>query len=359
MSTRKEPTLADKLIREYSTPIMRKWGDPTGWMLRNIAAARKFVLDEKMSAFSTDLAYAVLPKRGTEATPSAIRRANAMLEEVRHVARLPHKITWIEFDLRARINRAREHYGMPIHEDHGPDKGGWLMLQHEKLDTAFMAIECVSHSAEESPDKEFGLQFGSPYSPLIDRPNASPLAYAWTVDDTIPPWPLIGQAHDKHQYASSMLTGVSSYKVRQVGWAVAPWANHRNILGTITEKMFRNLEDQLASDLRYLWALLAAINDTPVSYRAVTPAKGHMVAGNYKRFSAHTVVTLQVPHKMDLKRLAKKVAIASRRRAHQVRGHFRKNWRDPDGPKMWIPEHQRGDASMGFVLHDYKVEHPA
>jgi hypothetical protein len=64
-----------------------------------------------------------------------------------------------------------------------------------------------------------------------------------------------------------------------------------------------------------------------------------------------------------------------RRRAHQVRGHWRKDYRHPllpgcvhvfddnmtcklcSGHKLWIAEHQRGDASLGFVTHDYEIHH--
>jgi hypothetical protein len=64
-----------------------------------------------------------------------------------------------------------------------------------------------------------------------------------------------------------------------------------------------------------------------------------------------------------------------RRRAHQVRGHWRDNWRRPlsklcehefdadmvctrcRGHKIWVSEHHRGDAGLGTVIHDYAVHH--
>jgi hypothetical protein len=288
-----------------------------------------------------------------------------MLEGVRKSARLPHAKTWIEFDMRARIKRAYDVYnardvdGITIKPDLGPATGGWLLLQHPAVDTAFMAIECVSHSVVAGPDAEPGYGFANlDDAPLSPVPNASPMAYVWTVDDGNPPWPMMGQANGMHHYSSSVLTGATYYNVPQVGWTIAPWANNTTMRKYITPHAFHELQKQLSSDLRYLWALLAAINDTPVSYRAVTPTKGHMVAGSYKKFSAHTMITLQVPHKITLQQLAKQVARAARRRAHQVRGHFRKDYRHP-GEKVWVKEHQRGDASLGFVLHDYNVEHPA
>ena len=73
------------------------------------------------------------------------------------------------------------------------------------------------------------------------------------------------------------------------------------------------------------------------------------------------------------RKLALNTAALIRRRAHQVRGFWRSDWRHPLSPlcahafddtmicrhcrgrKIWIAEHQRGDASIGFVTHDYSV----
>jgi hypothetical protein len=57
------------------------------------------------------------------------------------------------------------------------------------------------------------------------------------------------------------------------------------------------------------------------------------------------------PHKV-----ARSIIARARRRAHQVRGHWRRDWRH-EGNRIWIKEHQRGDASLGFVTHDYTVKH--
>jgi hypothetical protein len=38
---------------------------------------------------------------------------------------------------------------------------------------------------------------------------------------------------------------------------------------------------------------------------------------------------------------------------------WRDDWKLPKGNKaLWIGEHQRCDASLGWVGHDYWVEHP-
>ena len=76
--------------------------------------------------------------------------------------------------------------------------------------------------------------------------------------------------------------------------------------------------------LRDLWALLATINDLPVTFERVEPSKGYMAGGGgYKKFLQHTVLHLTVPETRWRKLVGKTAAIL-RRRAHQVRGHWRK-----------------------------------
>jgi hypothetical protein len=125
-----------------------------------------------------------------------------------------------------------------------------------------------------------------------------------------------------------------------------------------------------------LWVLLATINDLPVKIEEIKPAKGYVARGRYRRFLAHKVITLTVPE-TRYRKLVLRTAALLRRRAHQVRGHWRLDWIHPpstrcehlwqpdgkhlvcsrcSGHKIWIAEHQRGDASIGFVTHDYTVE---
>jgi hypothetical protein len=124
--------------------------------------------------------------------------------------------------------------------------------------------------------------------------------------------------------------------------------------------------------IRGLWALLATINDLPVKIEYVTPSKGYVARGQYKKFLAHSVIHLNVPESRWQK-LLRATAVKVRKRAHQVRGHWRDDWRQPlakhcdhvydehmrckhcHGHKIWIAEHQRGDASLGFVTHDYEI----
>jgi hypothetical protein len=129
---------------------------------------------------------------------------------------------------------------------------------------------------------------------------------------------------------------------------------------------------------REVWAFLSTVNDLPTKIEEVTPSKGWMARGNYRKFLQHSIITLTVPQSRWPK-LSTAVTALLRRRAHQVRGHWRRDWRHPGVPScehtwqasetalhcrrcgavsLWVHEHQRGDASIGFVTHDYAITHP-
>ena len=57
--------------------------------------SRKFVLDEPMSRYLLDLSCTLL--RG------GLRKRINLVENARRLARLPHPLTWIEYDYRAHL----------------------------------------------------------------------------------------------------------------------------------------------------------------------------------------------------------------------------------------------------------------
>src|SRR4029077_4695528 len=91
-------TLADDLIREWQRPVYRKI-DKNNWLASHVAQARKFVLDEGMSAFMADLSYVSLNACKT------IAARTPLVESMRKLARLPHAATWIEYDKQAHRRR--------------------------------------------------------------------------------------------------------------------------------------------------------------------------------------------------------------------------------------------------------------
>jgi hypothetical protein len=345
-------TLADTIIREWARPRYRHI-DKNNWVANHIARARKFVVDEGMSAFMADLGYTSLNACRTD-----VKRQH-LIDSMRRLARLPHALTWIEYDKQAHRRRVKEAYHPEIEAgaDSVPDRSGWLLMQHPTVETAFMALHCTSHSWD-------GVNKRQPL------PNAGQFAYAWTSDDTIPPWPRDPFYHndqlckldipdpDVKASPAGILTGVLTYRTESFSAIRAPY-----LTGKADEAFQRlagmhfNPLGELAHDARYLWSLLATINDLPTSMTVVRPSKGYISRGSYRKFSEHTVISLTVPAKRYAA-VAKRAIAVARRRGHQVRGHWRKD-RWHAGERIWIREHVRGDASLGFVLHDYGVTHEA
>jgi hypothetical protein len=343
------PILADAMIREWSRSAYRKL-DRNNWLASHIAQARKFVLDESMSKFMADLGYVSLNACKTPA------KREQLVEGLRKLSRLPHALTWIEFDKQVHRRRVKEAYHPEIvaEPEDVPDRSGWLLLQHPQLETAFMAIHCTSHS---------WVGEGR-----VAVPNSGQFGYAWTVDDTIPPWPRdpvyhrdqLGRIDTTEQERmispSGVLTGVLDYRTESVSVIRAPHLSPEAAKAWAESARWHfNPVAELAHDLRYLWSLLATINELPISRSNVKPDKGYVSRGRYRRFSEHTVIGLTVPVKRYAT-LAKRAVAIARRRGHQVRGHWRKDhWHA--GERIWIREHVRGDTSLGFVMHDYTVTH--
>jgi hypothetical protein len=151
---------------------------------------------------------------------------------------------------------------------------------------------------------------------------------------------------------AAVATGISSYRSAQVDFIPTPAGNLALDLATELKSEF-NIFHEVAGDLRYLWALLATINDLPVTFTDVRASKGYVARGRYRKFSDHRVINLKVPA-ARYRRIAARAIAVSRRRAHEVRGHWRRDYRH-EGQRLWIREHTRGDASLGWVRHDYTV----
>jgi hypothetical protein len=126
---------------------------------------------------------------------------------------------------------------------------------------------------------------------------------------------------------------------------------------------------ELAGDL-LLWALLATINDLPVTISKLPPPQVDLA--KEVRTSDHRTIRLTVPEK-HYRRL--QPSVVASQASPQVRGHWRKDWRHPDSwivamettivvietsgttlecktcgqRKTWITEHQRGAVS--WVCH--------
>jgi len=353
------PTLADACI---ATALDKRFNHERAkgflGLLNSVALARKFVLDQSMSAYLAQLS--VVFWRG------GLRKRNHALDNVRQLARLPHPLTWIEIDFtNGYMPRSRELGSLRVRDVRGnePSRFGWLLRQHPKVETSFLCAEVHSgvHAA------------------FLGRAFVHPVAMAWSSTDDPSAWKRFGV----EGLTSEWVVGIEGYVNSLVHWSCAFGEREDeaiDLLGAMKpppgpERM-PGWEAFMLPRLpvRDVWALLATVNDLPVTIEHIVPSKGYISRGQYKKFLKHSIIHLTVPETRWRKLVLKTSAIL-RRRAHQVRGHWRRDWRNPltptcehvfneelvctrcHGHKIWIAEHQRGDASLGFVTHDYDVTH--
>jgi hypothetical protein len=138
----------------------------------------------------------------------------------------------------------------------------------------------------------------------------------------------------------------------------------RNAKEDVHEKMLERWAADLVEsmgDMRFLTTALAMINVVPVSYKHV-PATGtyQKRLKNYP-YLDHSTITIEAGRRKVITVVdqAFKKAERARHRAHNVRGFYRTYHKNtPDEIKVWVKEHVRGDATLGWVRQEYEVTLP-
>lgn len=355
-------TLADDVLREtYAKRSMLglMTERPLGEIRQAMTTARRFVLDKEMSRFMADLSTAVY----------RVANKSDMLDSMRHSAMLPHPVTWVEFDGRAFRERIIEldisstPTGEPLAQAEDiPPIWGMLMEQHPRVPTAVRLTEFLPGHRDEN------------------RPVAMPFSHCWNVADNPLPWGDL--CHDSAMFGH----GVMGYTCPFIGTMHAkrkvPGWGQRVKIGDEPEFETHAMVVETTGVVRYALAFLAALNDMPVTHTRIWPTGKYYVRGNYKRFLEHTVIRLNLPQHKDKLKVAQRIIAGIHHRAHMVRGFWRKYERKADALcahewgaiddnsrrshcahcpswRTWIEPHQRGDASLGFVVHDYSIGHKA
>ena len=318
-----EATLADMAIRESLRPhgrVPKHFGD-------KIATARKFSLDKEASSFLADLSHASFTGE----------KSIANIEKVRQLARLPHQVVWFEYDMQAFRRRSLEAYdvlgpgGMElIPPEECALRMGWLMGQYSEQ---MFAATVFVHTLDDHNRDFTGMM---------------PFIMGWTTDDSVPSIPSCLAPGSTS--ASALATGMLNWDSPSVRIGTARGFEKTD------PKIGGECIEECIGELRVIWSLLAAVNDVPIGIKHVKPSKGYVARGRYRRFVEHSVISINLPKGRDAQTVARHAVEMSRKRAHQVRGHWRRDWRHY-GERIWVKEHQRGDASLGFVTHDYAVKH--
>lgn len=355
------PTLADAAIHEAGRSHYGRRSGVSKLLAKRIAAAHKFSLDDATSAFMSDLGNAsyMLDLSGNDADHADVAKNISIIEQVRVAARAPFPLTWIEYNSRALMQRSLSAYpqiqrtAKLNNVNDVVAREGYLIRQ---IDNKVIASLVMGDDGE---------QFGKVFS--------LPLSFAWSVNDT--PLNSPNYLGDIEKSSALFTVGLVGYETDKIRLEMTPGCQRKDY--SITT--LYNILNETTGNCRYLWALLAAINDVPTGIREVTAAHGYVSPfGKFRKFSDHKVVSLMIPKGRDPRKVARAVVAASRRRRHPVRGYFRMYQKgDPcaihdfrpdlnDSGKLschvcgsykrWIADHERGDASLGYVTHSYDVK---
>lgn len=281
------------------------------------------------------------------------------------LANLPFDVLWVEYN-----TEIRKHYIAnydPSMED-DPDKpilSGWLIYRTADDNPSVWTALYYTYDVEGFVSNSHTCyKFGVPMS--VDDEMAYHTACAWGFGRHSHPV-FVPEAAERASVAIDPILAMQFLKCSQ---------------DKGKEALMRGAMDQLEGfrgDLMLLVSLLAAINYVPIRYRHCAPAGTYRQRFKNIPFMDYREVTIDAGNtRVDVfVDRALKAAETTHKRAHEVRGHWR-HWITMDrcAPyerhcwegdetkqectrcgtrRSWIDRHVRGDASLGWVKHDYEV----
>jgi len=358
VSDTKHQTLIDQLYAQTFGKKVEAW-QSNKLMRRALTDARRFILDDAMAAFLADITSAGCDKRTDTIRFKAVH-------QMRAAARLPHDLTWVEFDLVKYIKREQELLGYRGFDcdAFSEIREGWL-LNGFSQDTQEFRLHLFIRAVE--PD-------GTVHHTTF------PIAILWRTDQNKPHGYISFGDRDGTDHTSELLDlPLGAHGAAQI-FPQVTFAPSELLLKSIPDDFTVTKRGVSSSNgvMRRLWSFLSTVNDIPVIIRSARTAKGFTAKARRHPFLEHRILQLHVPHQTDYRKLARSIVAAAKRRAHTVRGHWRKHYHRPlvplcehefetvdsglrckkcHGQRIFVHEHQRGDASVGFVTHDYRVVH--
>jgi hypothetical protein len=322
--------------------------------------ARPFNLDEDACRLVADMASGPNHER--------------MVPLYRGLAKLPFEHTWIEFPFPVVRRRQLEirninydnilvpgdkevlqRLGFLLQEKHDLIYASLIGIDHDNRAYLYPIVYLISTSEAKIHDPR-EVYFKTPeYAKVLAKMfEENFVATAWSMRNYSE---LEGYAH----------------VIPEATWAVKFLEQDSMNIDTLVEKL-NDINKEAAGTLRLLVSILAVINYVPI-IREPYKAPGTMrIGGGVKNFMTNSIVRIQIPNRTrrlrDIERHIIKIDHVSKRRRHEVRGHWRVSnkshgdkWEmfiDPFTVKIkwrrWINSHERGDASLGWVNQTYVVE---
>ena len=372
--------------KKYSGSLRKIHRDQFASLRNHLRQARPFLVDNRALEIAYDLSL--------EGPAKVARRLM--------LARLPFPKVWFEIDFRHKVKLGEKHGASLAITDTTPHRVGWLLQEapgdpHLWYTTTFI----------DNGDGE-GSQM-APTSYMVDTLNRTP-------PSTIGPSIALPTSFFKGtvQVADGELTDEAVGFVRHLGWGyTSKEANDNSSLNesdmrqigvpleldgsinvaltpltravesyttpnTFKEMVLESLTES-RGDVRLLVALLSLINEVPIVKSESRPQGTVRMGGRLKPYLQNATVTISLPtkrYKTAIRRMLKNAVVSAKAR-HEVRGHWRnilhktdhkRKIKHPDGSietieikageveKVWVNSHERGDARLGYIKHNYSVE---
>jgi hypothetical protein len=367
-----ENSIANQIIRESfrKDTRLRHFTNRNLLELRSaIQTARRFELDESMSAFLADLSctpFRVAPERRGDT-----------LKSILHSAKLPFPKIWLEIDGRAfrrRMVELNDGDSFALTRN-GPAE---LVDDSEVLPRFAYLVEEDSKDSNLIRITEFTGTIPGNIIHKDTPPATFGLSWLYRTDDLSLPSNLTEGNQIAH--------GITNFDCKQVGIEYTSRSTESDkvelVFPTGETIKVSPLAMEIGGGVRYVACLLATLADIPMTKADTTLSKGYLARGQYRKYLNHSVLKINLPAKTTPNKLAKKLIAITRRRRHEVRGYWRKRvgqnttqlcvgphiWSSESETheshctkcgliRKWIAPHERGDATLGYVTHEYVLGH--
>lgn len=321
------------------------------------------------------------------------------------LARLPFPKVWIEFDFFEKL-KLSEHYGTsPGIEPGTPMRIGYLFEESPNDPAIWFVTTVTLPNPEDGYDETMvkGQLTGMGcICWMIDTLNRQPpvqvgacralqphLHKGLVIDENglddagYPSIRHLGWGFTPEGYKNNHVVGVPEVLERAINCGLNPLLYAASEAGILNEYALRehiaNSAVEQRGDARILVALLSLVNEVPIIKELRKPS-GHVnMGGTLKPYLQNSIVRIDIPTKryMTVVRSLLKHAQRRAKARHEVRGHWRtivhkkaheRVIKKPDGTveriqilageleRVWVESHERGDASVGYIRHNYLVD---
>ena len=389
-----EPAIGSPRIRDAAASLLRP----------RIIGAQRFILDDEVTSMAASIGALLDPLDEGKTRDGLDWDDPAMLLAAMPRCRAPFDTTWFEWPQRVRVRAA----GGPVFQDCA-DRCGFLVERLPEHDARYRMTTVTIPGSGGLPKSTYI----APYSIVFDLTQE---IHASEENDTI--LDAVRKVNGADIPIASLLTGSAMYHAVRAGdddaeraclaisrratltWS--PWTGPRirealtGTLGSVNIPGGRRTDwrevalsavandvMETAGDLRFMLGILALLNsrgETVVRWSQGSGSSAGPMPRTGRRYLDHRLVTLVVPRERAVEALSRSFGYEpGRRRRHPVRGTWcygRTGERagnpscaheyDTSDPlrqacvkcaalRWWRPEHERGDASIGYVTHDYAV----